>query len=86
MKILRDTEYTPIGRLDWFEPMQSPVYMFKHKKYGDVVALNEAKFIIVSANIVYYYNAYNGIVSVSKSLKEHSSSETPIPELMASGG
>lgn len=67
VKILRSDEWEPLVHWAYFEPMQGPVYFFRHKRFNDIVALNVAKYIDLVANIVYFYNAEKHEVSVSHS-------------------
>lgn len=84
MKILKDTDWTPVGYVEWFEPMQQPVFLFQHKRFGDVVVLNVAKFINVTADIVYFYDANRNLVSGSIN-KEDKSFEPSVPRFKAYG-
>lgn len=68
MKVMRDTEWDFEGWCQQFKPMDnSPVFFFKNKKFGDVIALKEAKYIDVSANLVHYYTVENSELYVSSS-------------------
>jgi len=75
MKVLRDTDWTPVGWLPYLEPIKEPVYLFQHKRWPEIVALNVVKFVHVAANEVYFYNANSKEVSVSRSC--HNTSSDP---------
>lgn len=77
MKILRNTEWEPVGWAETFPGLESPAYLFKHKQYGDVVALKVAKWIDVPRDKVYFYNALNHTISVSG--RRNMISETSLP-------
>lgn len=72
VKILRDTDWEPVGYQGNFQPAGGkPVFFFRHRKHQDIVALNVAKYIDVVNNVVYYFNAQRKVkVSVSESAKE----------------
>lgn len=58
MKVLRDTEWKPVGFDGNFSPIGGkPVFFFQHKKHGDILALNVAKYIDVVNNIVYFFDS-----------------------------
>lgn len=58
MKILRSTEWEPVGFQEEFSfSDHQPVFFFRHRKYEDIVALNVAKYVDVMNNIVYFFNA-----------------------------
>lgn len=77
MRVLRNTEWDPIGWVDIFPGIEGPAYLFRHKQYGDVVTLKVAKWIDVPHNKVYFYDAEHREVSVSGRGKGYS--ETSLP-------
>ena len=79
MKVLRDTDWTPVGWLPSLEPMTEPVYLFQHKRWPEIVALNVVKFVDVAANVVYFYNASIKEISVSRSCSNRNVA-SPIPQ------
>lgn len=58
MKVLRDTDWDLIGfqRRCAFKENE-PVFLFQHRKFRDVLVLNEAKYIDVMNNIVVFCRA-----------------------------
>lgn len=57
MKVLRDTDWKLLGfkqKCDVFN--DKPAFLFQHRKFVDVLVLNEAKYIDVANNIVYFLN------------------------------
>lgn len=72
MKILRDTEWKPVGFSKSFEPEGGkPVFFFRHRKHRYVIALNVAKYIDVMNNIVFHLNSMiSEKVSVSANIEE----------------
>lgn len=57
MKILRDTEWKPVGFEESFSLLNGPAFFFQHRKHGDIVATRMAKYVDVSNNIVYFFDA-----------------------------
>lgn len=56
MKILRDVEWTPVYYTDSF-PGLGKAFIFKNERYGDLLALNEAKWVDTTANKSYEFYA-----------------------------
>lgn len=77
MKILRNTEWEPIGWVRNFPGIEGPAYLFRHERYGDVVALKVVKWIDVIHDIVYFYDAEHKEISVSG--RGNGYSETSLP-------
>lgn len=77
MRVLRNTEWEPIGWVEKFPGIGGPAYLFRHEQYGDVVALKVVKWIDVPHNIVYFYDAEAREVSACGRGKGHS--ETSLP-------
>lgn len=65
MKVLRSTEWEPVCFMANFEPMHTPVFIFKHKRWQGMMALNVAKFVDVAADFIYFLDANQGSVSAS---------------------
>lgn len=60
MKVLRSTEWLPMCWVPNFPVSENdiaPRFLFRHRKYDDVLALNAAKYVDVTADIVYFYDA-----------------------------
>lgn len=64
MKVLRSLEWEPVAWIDNMPTMDTPVYLFKHRRWRDVIALKVAKYVDVTADVVYFYDAINHEVSV----------------------
>lgn len=58
MKVLRNTDWDLIGfqRKCAFKDDQ-PVFLFQHRKFRDILVLNEAKYVDVMNNIVVFCKA-----------------------------
>lgn len=81
MKILRSSEWEPAFWIGNF-PGVGPAYVFKNKKYGDIVALKVAKYVDVAADNTYVYDAVNRIISFR--FKDSETSEAVLPTLRVS--
>lgn len=79
MKVMRSTEWEPIAWADNVPGIEGPAYLFCHKKYFDVVALKVAKWIDVTADVVYFYNAEKK--EVSDRGRANGYEETTLPRL-----
>lgn len=57
MKILRDTDWKLLGFKEHCDVLDNkPAFLFQHRKFFDVLVLNEAKYVDVANNIVYFLN------------------------------
>lgn len=54
MKVLRSLEWEPVAWLERMPTMDGPVYLFKHRRWRDVMALKVAKYVDVAADVVYF--------------------------------
>lgn len=77
MKVLRNTEWEPVAWVENVPGMGTPAYLFRHKQFFDVVALKVVKWIDVTSDVVYFYDAERKEVSVSGIGNGHS--ETSLP-------
>lgn len=84
MKILRSSEWEPMAWCEHVPGIEGPAYLFYHKRYFDVVALNVVKWIDVTANRVYFYNA--NTKEVSDRGKDKAQKETTLPTLRVCNG
>lgn len=58
MKILRSKDWVLLGFLANAAFMgHKPAFLFQHRAYEDVLALNEAKYIDVESNTVLFFDA-----------------------------
>lgn len=78
MKILRSSEWEPVFWVKQF-PGLGPAYVFRNKRYGDVLALKVAKYVDVAADDTYVYDADNRIISYRADGSE--TSEITLPTL-----
>lgn len=79
MKILRSSEWEPVAWVEQLPGVEGPAYLFVNKRYFDVVALKVVKWIDVTADVVYFYNAEKREVSYRG--KQYSQKETELPAL-----
>lgn len=67
MRIIRDSDWKLVGYRKKDLITKKPVFLFQHRQYGDILVLNEAKYIMVGQNIVLFFNAsQEEKISVSK--------------------
>lgn len=66
MKVVRSNRWTPVGKITLGNFGNK--FLFKDEKYGDVLALKVAKYVDVSADLVYIFDADEGISLTRSSL------------------
>lgn len=58
MKVLRDKDWEVIDYVDHVKYYNNqPAFIFRHRQYKDILVLNVAKYVDVSRNIVYFFDA-----------------------------
>jgi hypothetical protein len=75
MKILRSKDWVLLGMVaNSFVLGNKPAFLFQHRGYGDVLVLNEAKYIDVENDKVFFFDAESkNKIHVSKSDKDRHS-------------
>lgn len=87
MKVLRDTEWEPVGFDENFLPSGGrPVFFFQHRKHRDILALNVAKYIDVVNNIVYFFDSSKKEKVCVSANRKKSVSQTSIHGLLQKCG
>lgn len=81
MKILKNTEWEPVAWIENCPGTGQPAFLFRHKQYGDVMALKVVKWIDVASDRVYFYDAQAHEISVSG--KGNGYQETSLPKYSA---
>lgn len=84
MKVLRSTEWAPIGWMNMIPGVGCPGYVFLNKRYGDVATLKVAKYIDVSANDSFIYDAETR--SVRRVCEKTGEPETSLPSYSVAMG
>lgn len=77
MKILRSDEWEPAFWVENF-PGLGKAYIFKSKTYGDIMALKVAKYIVLSENNSYIYDAETRKVCLRADNSETTESQLPV--------
>lgn len=75
MKILRSKDWVLLGMLaNSLTLGNKPAFLFQHRDYGDVLVLNEAKYIDVENDKVFFCDANSKEkIYVSRACKSHES-------------